>query len=49
VRLEHGIWGVICMGGGGRERRSGTENRVSGFTRGGNIAREGIPNQVRGD
>ena len=25
VRFEHGICGVICMGGGSRERRSGTE------------------------
>ena len=48
VCFEHGIGGVICMGGGSRERRSGTENRVSGSIRGENIVREGVPNGVRG-
>ena len=47
--FKHGIGGVVCVGRGGRERRAGTENRVSGLVRGENIIRKGIPNGVRGD
>ena len=47
--FKHGVGGVVCVGGRGRERRAGTENRVAGLVRGENIIRKGIPNGVRGD
>jgi hypothetical protein len=47
--LSTALVALFAWGGGGRERRAGTENRVSGSIRGENIVREGVPNGVRGD